>query len=395
MKINSERIVKNLNELGSIGYVEGKGANRMAYSAAFFEGRSFVEKLMQDAGMETRIDSVGNLIGTFGEKKEGIQKIAVGSHIDTVPNGGIYDGCLGVLAGIEIIKVMKEDGYKPNHQIEIIAFNEEEGNVVGGTFGSKAFAGSNLEESMIEPMKENNMTEDDFLAAKVNKSDYRVYLEYHIEQGGILENKEKTIGVVEAIFGILRFRVTVRGITNHAGSTPMYLRDDAMEKSALIISQLMEKVRATGDTMVGTVGKISVKPGAVNVIPGETEFIIELRDKEMNQMYEVIDELKKEWQDKGVTFEEFITQPETKCDDRLQKMFFESAEELGYSNMKLYSGAGHDLINMAMVAPSALLFIPSKNGISHHMDEYSSASDIEAGANVLLQTLLKLDGGEF
>lgn len=395
MKINGERLVKNLKELGSIGYVEGKGTNRMAYSAAFFEGRSFVEKLMQDAGMETRIDSVGNLIGTFGEKKEGIQKIAVGSHIDTVPNGGMYDGCLGVLSGIELVKTMNEAGYKPNHQIEIIAFNEEEGNVIGGTFGSKAFAGSKLEEAMIEPMKEHNMTTDDFFAAKVNEDDYRVYLEYHIEQGGILENKEKTIGIVEAIFGILRFKVTVNGITNHAGSTPMYLRDDAMEKSAHIISQVMDMIRATGDSMVGTVGKISVEPGAVNVIPGKTEFIIELRDKEMKQMYEVIDELKKDWQDKGVTFEEVLTQPETKCDERLREMFLEAAEEQGYSNMKLYSGAGHDLMNMALIAPSALLFIPSKNGVSHHKDEYSSASDIEAGANVLLKTLLKLDGGEF
>lgn len=395
MIINSKRIVENLRKLGLIGYVEGEGTTRLAYSEAFFKGRDYVQGLMQDAGMKTRVDSVGNLIGTFGEKFDGIQKIAIGSHIDTVPNAGIFDGCLGVVAGIEIIKTLKDAGYMPAHQIELIAFNEEEGNVVGGTFGSKAFAGSNLELSMIGPMKENNMTEEDFTAAKVNKDDYKVYLEYHIEQGGILENNGKTIGIVKGIFGILRFKVTVTGVTNHAGSTPMYLRDDAMEKSSLIIAELMKKVRDSGKTMVGTVGTISVKPGAVNVIPGEVEFIIELRDKEVNKMYELIESLKNEWQDKGVVIEELITQQETKCDERLQNLLIESAEELGYSNMELYSGAGHDLINMAMIAPSGLLFIPSKKGISHHKDEFSSEKDIDAGANVLMQTLLKIDGGRF
>ena len=248
---------------------------------------------------------------------------------------------------------------------------------------------------MIKPMAERHISREDFASCKRNKNDYLVYLEYHIEQGGILESEGKTIGIAEGIFGILRYKATVRGDANHAGSTPMRLRNDAMEKTCRIITDLMDSVRETGNTMVCTVGTMSVTPGAVNVIPGETQFIIELRDKSMNRMYDVIKQLLARWKDKGLSVEEFIKQPETVCSPQLCEIVEKAAEELDYSSMRMYSGAGHDLINMSFLVPSALIFIPSRNGISHRFDEYSDPDHIRDGAEVLLRTLQKIDRGAF
>lgn len=397
MNVNIKRLIGDINELGSIGWTDGAGANRMAYSKAFFEGRDFVQRRMEEAGLVTSIDAVGNLTGYLPGNGEGALKkrIAIGSHIDTVPNGGIYDGALGVLAAIESVLTMKENGYRNFHPVEIIAFNEEEGNVVGGTFGSKAFAGADTEASMRVLMKKQHITAEDFESCRRSPENYLAYLEYHIEQGGILENRGKTIGIVESICGILRYKAKVCGKANHAGSTPMALRDDAMEKSCRIIAELMEKVRNANDTMVCTVGAMTVKPGAVNVIPGETEFIIELRDKNMTEMYGIIEELRKKWEMQGLVLEEYITQPETLCDCGLQQIVQQAADRLGYSSMKMVSGAGHDLINMAFMMPGMLIFIPSHDGISHHRNEYSSPEDIQAGAQVLLESIIKIDRGEF
>lgn len=397
MGINIKRLMADLYELGKIGFIPGKGTSRVAYSENFLKGRELIRSKMEEAGLLTSIDAVGNLTGLLPASNDDkmAKKIAVGSHIDTVPMGGIYDGALGVISAIEAVRALKEEGWANRHPIEVIAFNEEEGNAVGGTFGSKAFAGAVLEESMREPMALYHISEKDFRSCKRRAEDYLAYLEYHIEQGGLLEAKGMTIGIVEGIFGILRYKAIVKGMANHAGSTPMALRDDAMEKTCRMITWLMDKVRATGDTMVCTIGTMDVEPGAVNVIPGETSFVIELRDKEMTGMYEVIDNFRNEWKDKGLRLEEYITQPETLCDKRLCLLAENAADEKKYAHMRMYSGAGHDLINMSFIAPSALLFIPSKGGISHRYDEYSSPEDIKAGAEVFLETIKKIDKGEF
>ncbi len=396
MRIQIDRLMADLKELGSIGFIPGQGASRMAYSPDFVRGRDFVRKRMEEAGLSVQIDAVGNLTGLLPQAQgTGEKRIAMGSHIDTVPMGGIYDGALGVLSAIEVVRTLREAGWKNRHPIEIIAFNEEEGNVIGGTFGSKAFAGAPLETPMLQKMKAFQLTEEDVRRCKRKQDDYLLYLEYHIEQGGILEAKEKTIGIVEGIFGILRYKATVSGKANHAGSTPMELRDDAMEKTARIITDLMDTVRAETESMVCTVGTMTVKPGAVNVIPGETQFIIELRDKTMTPMYSVMEKLKKRWEDQGLHLEEYITQPETLCDKKLCLIAENTAKELGYPSMRMYSGAGHDLINTSFLMPGMLLFIPSRGGISHRYDEYSAPEHIEAGAEVLLEMVQRIDEGAF
>lgn len=387
------RLLESIKKLGHIGYEEGRGTSRMAYSDAFYEGREYVKSLMEEAGLSTHIDAVGNLTGVLEGSEP--KKIAIGSHIDTVPNGGMYDGALGVLAGIEAVRALKEMNYQNRYTIEIIAFNEEEGNVVGGTFGSKAFAGAKLEDSMIEKMAQYNITISDFESAKRNAEDYLAYLEYHIEQGGILEKTNTEIGIVPGIFGIIRYRVVVNGVANHAGSTPMYLRHDALEKACNVITDAYNIVRKKNNTMVCTIGVMNLEPGAVNVIPGTAEFVIELRDKDMTDMYEVINELQKKYAGDSIEMTKIIEQENTVCSPELISLLKECTENLGYSSATVYSGAGHDLINTSMIMPSALLFIPSVRGISHHKDEFSKKEHIEKGTKVLIEAIKRIDGGDF
>lgn len=390
MSININRLMNCINDLGKIGYEDGIGTTRQAYSKSFYEGRDFVEELMKNAGLKTNIDKVGNLTGYLeGSCNEKI--ISMGSHIDTVIGGGIFDGALGVLAAIEVVRTMKEAGYQNIHPIEIIAFNEEEGNVIGGTFGSKAFTGSDLESTMLSKMKIQGLTKEDFYDSKRNRDNYRCYLELHIEQGGCLENEGFDIGIVSGIVGILRYKATVIGKSNHSGSTPMKLRDDALEKTCNIIRDLMEAVRASGDTMVCTVGTLKVMPGEVNVIPGITEFIIEMRDVNLDNIFMVIEKIHTKWSERGFFIEEYIKQSETLCDDKLMKIIEESAGKIGCSSRNIISGAGHDLMNMAKFTPSSLIFIQSHMGISHNVMEFSKKEDILNGAIVLYETLIQID----
>lgn len=390
MSININRLMNDINELGKIGYVDGIGTTRQAYSKSFYEGRKFVEELMKNAGLKTNIDKIGNLTGYLeGRCNEKI--IAMGSHIDTVLGGGIFDGALGVLAAIEVVRALKKAGYKNSHPIEIIAFNEEEGNVIGGTFGSNAFIGSSFDSVMLSKMTAQGLTKEDFFDSKRSSDNYRCYLELHVEQGGCLENQGVDIGVVSGIVGIIRYKATVIGKSNHSGSTPMNLRDDALEKTCRIISEMMEAVRTFSDTMVCTVGTLKVMPGEVNVIPGTTEFIIEMRDVNLDNVLIIIDKIQTKWCERGFFVEEYIKQGETFCDEKLMKIIENSTRKIGYSFKHIISGAGHDLMNMAKFTPSSLIFIPSHMGISHNIMEFSKKEDIFKGARVLYETLIQID----
>jgi len=391
MRVNGQRLLKQLQHLGMIGFEEGKGTSRMAYSSAYLEGAAYVKGLMEEAGLTVTEDCVGNLLATLPGTDPDRRIIATGSHLDSVPGGGIYDGPLGVLGAIECIRTMKEQGYRPVHTLQVIAFEEEEGNVVGGTFGSRCMTGQPLDDSVLTKMKEHGMNEQDVKDSRIDETQYAGYLELHIEQGGILEAHKKKIGIVGGIVGIVRFRTTVEGFSNHAGSTPMMLRDDAFEKTCRFVADLMDRVRAKNDTMVCTVGTISLDPGAVNVIPGRTEFVIEMRDRTMDEMYEVIDEMRRDYKEQGVTITQYLEQLETPCAPEWMDVIRTAADNLGLSRMEMFSGAGHDMMNMGKVMPSAMIFIPSKDGVSHRIEEYSSPEDIENGANVLLESLILLD----
>lgn len=389
MEINIERLQRDIEDLGRIGFEENVGVTRLAYSKAYDEGVNFVKGLMESAGMKTCIDPVGNLIGRIEGNSEKI--ISIGSHIDSVPAGGIYDGTLGVLAGIECVRALQENGYKNHHPIEVIAFVEEEGNVVGGTFGSKCFTGTPIEDASIPKMLKHGLNMDSVKSACRNPEQYKCYLELHIEQGGILDNTNTSIGVVQGIVGIVRYKAIVKGVANHAGSTPMNLRDDALTKSCKMITRLMEIAHLKDEEMTCTVGDLTVSPGAVNVIPGKVEFIIELRGKSTNTIYEVIKLFNEEFKDQGLSLENILRQKETVLDERVVNTIRNSCEKANVSYREMYSGAGHDAINMALFTPSGMIFIPSIGGISHSIDEKSSKESIKIGTEILCKAIKALD----
>ena len=386
MQIKPTRILEALDTLGHIGYKSGIGTSRVAYSAAFNEGRNFVKQYMEEVGLETYIDGVGNLTGRLCGPGS---IIAIGSHIDTVPGGGKYDGVYGVLAGVEVLRTLKESGYQNKHAIEVIAFNEEEGNAVGGTFGSKAFAGQAQEGSAIEKLPKFNMTVDNINSSRRCPSDYHCYLEWHIEQGGVLEKLQKDVGIVEGIVGIARYNITVHGAANHAGTTPMDLRDDALKKACAVFLRAIEICRSVDKSMVCTAGYMNVFPGAVNVIPGKVEFPLEFRTLNMKNIELAVYQLQEEFAE--ISINNFLWQEATIMDEHLMGIISDCCKNRGLSVNNMPSGAGHDAINMALFTPTAMLFIPSVGGISHSPREFSKEADIIHGAELLLDTVVQID----
>lgn len=394
MKINAKRLMDQLFYLGTIGYEEGKGMIRMSYSEDFVRGTDYVKGLMEEAGLSVTTDAVGNVYGTMTGSDPSAKIIAFGSHLDSVPGGGIYDGPVGVLSAVEAVRTMKENGYVPNHPLQVISFIEEEGNVIGGLFGSRCACGHVPDAADLINMEKYGLTMADVESSRIDPSKYQCFMEVHIEQSQNLELSGTEIGVVGGIVGIVRYKAVVSGFANHAGTTPMRLRDDALEKACGIITDLLERVRTTGNTMVGTVGVLNIKPGAANVIPGEVEFIIELRDRGMEAMYRLAEELERDYADRGLTLTKILEQKNVPCDPQAVAAMESACEELGLSHMDLYSGAGHDMMNMGRLMAGGMIFIPSKDGISHRAEEYSKPEDIVNGANVLLRTILKLDQNE-
>ena len=391
LSINGNRLLSTIKTLGSIGYTEGEGTSRVAYSEAFYRGREYVQDLMIQSGMSTRIDRVGNLIGYFPGQK-GQKIIAIGSHIDTVPCGGMYDGALGVLGAIECVRSIREQQYQNVHPIEVFAFVDEEGAAIGGTFGSKCVAGVPLEPGLIDKMTDFGISLDDVASSQISPDQYLAYYELHIEQGGVLEHQQKTVGVAEGIVAIVRFEVSFHGTANHAGTTPMDLRNDPMVNVCQFILELFERVKNVSG-MVCTVGRIHAYPGTYNIIPESVDFSLDMRFKERDLIFALMDDMTRKYEE-TIQVETYIDQPPTHCEPLLLNTLEEAANNLAISNMRMYSGAGHDLINMAFLMPSALLFIPSVNGISHHRSEFSRPEDILNGTNVLLNAIVSLDKGE-
>ncbi len=391
MKINGTRLMEQMYHLGTIGFEEGKGMTRMSYSPDFFKGTEYVKGLMEDAGLSVTEDAVGNVYGILRGSDENAKIIAFGSHLDSVPGGGIYDGPVGVLSAVECVRTLKEYKYIPRHSLQVISFIEEEGNVIGGLFGSRCATGHMPDNADLANMKMHGLTIEDVERSRIDPSRYECFMEVHIEQSQNLELSGTQIGVVGGIVGIVRYKAVMTGFANHAGTTPMRLRDDALEKSCAVITDLLERVRSTGNTMVGTVGVLNISPGAANVIPGTVEFIIELRDREMEGMYRLAEELQRDYAERGLTLTKILEQKNVPCDARVIDAMETACDGLELSHMKLYSGAGHDMMNMGRLMPGGMIFIPSKDGISHRAEEYSKPEDIINGANVLLRTILTLD----
>lgn len=402
MQINLDRLRNHLIRLGTFGRTPSGGITRPSFSAADMEARQYVSALMTEAGCAVHTDPVGNLIG----RVEGLcpgPAIVLGSHIDTVPEGGQFDGTLGVMAAIEVIQTLRENNVNLHHPVEVIVFADEEGAYLTGTFGSRAMMGLLSAQDLAKPVGKSGATLEKILTsagltpenlpkAVRDPSSIKAYLELHIEQGAVLESKGYSIGVVEGIVGISRYVLTLKGRANHAGTTPMDLRQDALIAACQLILAVPELVKKEGN-MVGTVGMLEVKPGAVNVVPGEVKFVVELRAMEKEKVRRVIEALRqKAHKVMEHSFEVRMDKDPVRMTPWVTDIIERAAEQRGYSKLRMVSGAGHDAMNFAYKnIPTGMIFVPSKAGISHAKDEWTEWEDCGKGAQVLLDALLEVD----
>lgn len=404
IEVNSQRIESRIFELAKFGKDANGRGYRVAYTKADIEGRAWFMNLMKKAGLYPTIDTAGNIIGKRNGKNPSLKPIGFGSHIDMVPDGGDYDGTLGSISALEIIEILNENNLVTEHPLEVIIFANEE----GGTIGSKAMT-SGLTKEGLQQKSQSGLTHaegikaiggnpDNLQTCLRKKGDFHAWVELHIEQGGILEKEKIQVGVVEGIVGIVHWEVTVDGFANHAGTTPMDLREDALLAASKFILAVNEVVKSVKGNQVGTVGKIAVQPGAYNVIPGKVVLGLEIRDLSSEKIEMLFKEIEKRAATIAKEFKttiSFVRQPnESKpalTDKTLQQIINTSAKALGFSTKFMQSGAGHDSQHMATIAPAAMIFIPSVAGISHSPKEFSTATDMANGANVLLQTILVID----
>jgi N-carbamoyl-L-amino-acid hydrolase len=403
-EINASRLEKTLITLATFGRDENGAPNRVAFSDGDIMGRGYVISLMQEAGLQVKIDAAANIIGFRDGTEPGLKPIAFGSHIDMVPHGGNYDGCAGSLSAIEVIKVLKENNINTRHPLEVILFSNEE----GGVMGSRAIAGELKPEALsVRNSTGYSMGEGiERLGGDTTKLDEVIrepgsltaFLELHIEQGGILDREGLDIGVVEGIVGLSWWDVTFTGRANHAGTTPMNMRQDALLAAARFIQAVNEEALSLKGSQVATVGRISATPGAPNVIPGEVKLSLEIRDISEG----VIDALYQKIEARGhqiaensnlsVSFEKLDTTGKPALTDtRIQGIIEQEAQLLKYSTKRMQSGAGHDAQDMAVIVPTGMIFVPSEGGISHAPDEFTHPEELGKGAQVLLNTLLRID----
>ncbi len=406
LKINQQRIQTRLLELSKIGALPNGGVGRVGYSKADQEGRAYFIGLMKKAGLDVTVDFAGNIIGRRKGKNPNLKPIGFGSHIDSVPNGGNYDGPVGSISGLELIETLNENNIVTEHPLELIIFANEE----GGTVGSGAMIGK-ITPAALKAVTQSGVTmaegiraiggNPDSLSKVVRKKgDLTAFIELHIEQGGILMTENQQIGIVEGIVGIEHWDVTIEGTPNHAGTTPMNIRRDALLTAAKLIIALNEVVTSHEGRQVGTVGKIAVEPGAYNVIPGKVVLGIEIRDLSYDKIWMLFREFESKAKEIAKASETTITFGQSGVPvipaltaKPIQDKIIGAAKAMGFSYRYMQSGAGHDSQEIAQIAPVGMIFIPSVGGISHSPKEFSKGVDIGNGASVLLQTLLAIDRG--
>lgn len=404
IKVNQNRLENYILTLANYGKDENGETERVAFSDADIAGRDYVLGLMLDQGLEVTIDAAGNIIGRRKGQDDSKKPIAFGSHIDTVPNGGNYDGCVGSMAAIEIVQTLNEHDIETQHPLEVIIFSNEEGGVMGsramaGELSAKAMSVKNSTGfTMEEGLKRIGGDPSNLGEVIREKGSMKAFLELHIEQGGTLYREDLDIGIVEGIVGLNWWDVTFTGFANHAGTTPMNMRQDALLAASKFITTVNEVANSHEGQHVCTVGRISAEPGAPNVIPGKVVLSLEIRDLSSDVITKLYNEIEAKGMDiaeasnVGVYFDELDTTGKPALTDTtMQKQIEASSTALGLTSKYMPSGAGHDAQDMALIVPTAMIFVPSKDGISHSPREFTSAEDMANGANVLLQTILKLD----
>lgn len=403
-RANPLRLEQRIQALGRFGANPEGGVSRVAFSEADIAGREYIVSLMRGAGLEVRIDTAGNVIGRRAGSDPTLPVIMTGSHIDSVPQGGNYDGDVGVLGAIEVAELLREHGIVTRHPFEFVVFTDEEGGIVG----SQAMAGR-VGPGTLDIVGHSGLTirdgiravgGDPLRLAEAHRAPGTIaaFVELHIEQGAVLDEAGIDIGVVEGIVGIRWWDITVEGTANHAGTTPMNRRRDALLAASDLVLAVNRIASTMPGTQVATVGRIRAEPGAPNVIPGRAVLSLEIRDLATDKIEsvfrEIEDEAKRIAGARGtpIRFSEIdLALAPAPTDERLRKQIEAAVASLGLTHRRMPSGAGHDAQDMAHIAPMAMIFVPSRDGISHAPQEYTAPADIANGVDVLLRTLLAID----
>jgi allantoate deiminase len=408
--IDGERLWRRISDLGEIGGQEEGGVTRLSFTDEERAAKDRVASYMEEAGLSVREDAAGNLIGRREGRNPETPAVLIGSHVDSVYNGGNFDGPLGVLAGVEVLQTMQEQQIETEHPIEVVAFTDEEGARFSfGMIGSRALAGRLTPEdltkhedkdgvSIAEAMRAYGLDPERLGDAARSEGSIKAYVELHIEQGRVLENEDLPAGIVTGIAGPVWLRLSLVGETGHAGATPMSLRRDSLAAAAEVMGLIEAEASRTG-TSVGTVGQLSLEPGGINIIPGRVEFSLDLRDidegvrdRVERRILEGAEEICGR-RGVGLEIETLQRLAPAPCSELVRDAAERACEGLGIRPHALPSGAGHDGMQLTDLCPMGMIFVRSKSGVSHNPDEWSTKEDCAAGASVLYRTVLDLAGG--
>ncbi|RUY30574.1 Zn-dependent hydrolase [Mesorhizobium sp. M7A.F.Ca.US.001.04.1.1] len=403
--IDAQRLLGRIRELGAVGR-DGEGRlTRLAASDTDRQGRDLFVCWLRQAGLDVAIDRVGNIFGIWqSPENTGQAPLLIGSHIDTVIDAGIYDGCYGVLAGLEVIETLKATGFSPSRPVAVAAFTNEEGvRYTPDMMGSLVHAGGIDAETVLAAVG----TDGSVLGQELARIGYagdrepgfltpHAYLELHIEQGPVLEREGLPVGAVENLQGISWQRITIDGVANHAGTTPMSMRNDAGHAAARVITFLLDRTKASNAPTVATVGTIRFEPNAINVIPSRAVFTVDLRDPDEQRLQAAeaalaayLEQLAAA-ENVTVSVEQLARFEPVIFDLRIVEQIEAAAKRRGLGVRRMTSGAGHDAQMLACIAPAAMIFVPSVGGISHSPREHTDDAELVAGANILLDVAAQL-----
>lgn len=401
--VNGDRLMGWINRLAKVGRQPNGDICRLAFTQEDLQARYLVQQWMMEAGMTVRTDAAGNLIGTYAGLMEGAPALATGSHIDTVPSGGAYDGVLGVLAGIEVVKTLQDSQVRLKHPVEVIVFTDEESSMVGARAMAGVVPESPADLKLRDGLEISECLEsiggnwETIKTAKRGRDRMAAFVELHVEQGAVLERAGKDIGVVQGIVGMRRSKITIVGQANHAGTTPMDMRQDALVAAAQVVLAVRDIALAMPGDPVATVGYLTVAPNAANIVPGQVELTVDIRDLSQDCMDTMQERLEVELRaiatatDTTISTELLLFVPPSPATDRIQGAIASICDDLHLSHIPMPSRAGHDAMEMGHITDMGMIFVPSQHGLSHSGREYTPPEQCIQGANVLLQTFLKLD----
>lgn len=416
IKINPDRLIRDFNSISRIGIGEHGSVTRLVFSVKELRARQLLIHLMQQAGLEIHVDRIGNIFGRHNHVKARAPAVLAGSHLDTVVQGGKFDGAMGVIGALEAVRTLKEYGIALRSPVEVVCFVGEESSRFGfSTLGSSLLAGQIKGEDLGNAVDAEGTKLEDILSSmgiyreslvslRRDPATIKAYLELHIEQGPILEAKNKKIGVVTSIAAPTRFKVVFTGQADHSGTTPMEMRKDALVAAASLITYVEQACSAFSrieqGRVVGTVGAMKIEPGVINAIPGKAELSVDIRsisaEAKARVAGMVMERAKKIGEQKTIAVDVLPIRSElpVALDERIIRLLKHSCEEKGIPYEVMPSGAGHDAMQMAKITPAGMIFVPSKRGISHSPMEWTDPGDICVGTQLLLETIVRLANEE-